>query len=262
MMQITPEQYEKIAPCLPKQRGNVSLSNLQALNAILCVAEHGCKWRGLRVAPAAATGLPSCARVLSQRAVPSTPPRLPDIRPVAWPGSFSLRPMHKGSARGFSVSRLIWVHWCYGPPLRRRHAPLGPTTEPGELERPGHPRSPRRVLHAEQAISVEGSFHPSRLRAPWLGIRASHGSTICAPCLGAHEYELETRRSFCSTCNWPRRGTGSSRQAWAGSIAGVAEFGRRARLRILWGQPCPGSSPGPGTINHFNCFNSLCGAGG
>ena len=33
--------------CLPRQRGNVSLSNLQVLNAILYVAEHGCKWRGL-----------------------------------------------------------------------------------------------------------------------------------------------------------------------------------------------------------------------
>ena len=29
------------------QRGNVSLSSLQVLNAILYVAEHGCKWRGL-----------------------------------------------------------------------------------------------------------------------------------------------------------------------------------------------------------------------
>ena len=29
------------------QRGNVSLSNLRVLNAILYVAEHGCKWRGL-----------------------------------------------------------------------------------------------------------------------------------------------------------------------------------------------------------------------
>ena len=29
------------------QRGNVSHSNLQVLNAILYVAEHGCKWRGL-----------------------------------------------------------------------------------------------------------------------------------------------------------------------------------------------------------------------
>ena len=29
------------------QRGNVSLTNLQILNAILYVAEQGCKWRGL-----------------------------------------------------------------------------------------------------------------------------------------------------------------------------------------------------------------------
>jgi transposase len=47
MMQITPEQYDLIAPCLPKQRGNVSLSNLQVLNAILYIAERGCQWRAL-----------------------------------------------------------------------------------------------------------------------------------------------------------------------------------------------------------------------
>ena len=41
------EQYQRIAHCLPVQRGNVVLSNLQVLNAILHVAEHGCKWRGL-----------------------------------------------------------------------------------------------------------------------------------------------------------------------------------------------------------------------
>ena len=46
-MEITPEQFAKIEHCLPTQRGNVSLSNLQVLNAILYVAEHGCKWRGL-----------------------------------------------------------------------------------------------------------------------------------------------------------------------------------------------------------------------
>ena len=46
-MEITQAQYEQIESCLPKQRGNVSLSNLQVLNAILYVAEHGCKWRGL-----------------------------------------------------------------------------------------------------------------------------------------------------------------------------------------------------------------------
>src|ERR1700733_15991120 len=46
-MEITAEQYEKIKSSLPVQRGNVSLSNLQVLNAILYVAEQGCKWRGL-----------------------------------------------------------------------------------------------------------------------------------------------------------------------------------------------------------------------
>ena len=46
-MEITSEQYKKIESSLPLQRGNVRLSNLQVLNAILYVAEHGCKWRGL-----------------------------------------------------------------------------------------------------------------------------------------------------------------------------------------------------------------------
>ena len=46
-MEIGKEPYEKLADCLPRQRGNVSMSNLQVLNAILHVAEHGCKWRGL-----------------------------------------------------------------------------------------------------------------------------------------------------------------------------------------------------------------------
>ncbi len=46
-MEITAEQYEKIKDSLPVQRGNVRLSNLQVLNAILYVAEHGSKWRGL-----------------------------------------------------------------------------------------------------------------------------------------------------------------------------------------------------------------------
>lgn len=46
-MEITAEQFSRIEHCLPRQRGNVSLSNLSVLNAILYVAEHGCKWRGL-----------------------------------------------------------------------------------------------------------------------------------------------------------------------------------------------------------------------
>ncbi len=46
-MEITPEQFAHIESCLPRQRGNVTLTNLQVVNAILYVAEHGCKWRGL-----------------------------------------------------------------------------------------------------------------------------------------------------------------------------------------------------------------------
>ncbi|MEM5461846.1 IS5 family transposase [Paraburkholderia phytofirmans] len=46
-MELTEAQFNKIEHCLPRHRGNVSMSNLQALNAILYVAEHGCKWRGL-----------------------------------------------------------------------------------------------------------------------------------------------------------------------------------------------------------------------
>ena len=46
-MELTHSQYERIALHLPVQRGNVSVSNRQVLNAILYVAEHGCKWRGL-----------------------------------------------------------------------------------------------------------------------------------------------------------------------------------------------------------------------
>ena len=46
-MEITAAQFAQIEHCLLRQRGNVSLSNLQVLTAILYVAEHGCKWRGL-----------------------------------------------------------------------------------------------------------------------------------------------------------------------------------------------------------------------
>src|ERR1700745_488744 len=46
-MEVSEGQYARIKDRLPVQRGNVSLSNLQLLNALLYVAEHGCKWRGL-----------------------------------------------------------------------------------------------------------------------------------------------------------------------------------------------------------------------
>ena len=46
-MEITSEQYKLIDSYFPTQRGNVKNENLQVLNAILYVAENGCKWRGL-----------------------------------------------------------------------------------------------------------------------------------------------------------------------------------------------------------------------
>lgn len=38
-MSITKEHYERIADCFPRQRRNVSLDNLNVLNAILYVAK-------------------------------------------------------------------------------------------------------------------------------------------------------------------------------------------------------------------------------
>jgi transposase len=46
-MKITSQEFTIIEDLLPKQRGNVTVQNLQVLNAVLYVAEHGCKWRGL-----------------------------------------------------------------------------------------------------------------------------------------------------------------------------------------------------------------------
>lgn len=46
-MNITPEQYKEISYCFPRQRGNVSLSNLSVLNAILFIMATDGKWRQL-----------------------------------------------------------------------------------------------------------------------------------------------------------------------------------------------------------------------
>jgi len=46
-MEITSAHYKLIEKLLPVQRGNVKIPNIQVLNAILYVAEQGCKWRGL-----------------------------------------------------------------------------------------------------------------------------------------------------------------------------------------------------------------------
>lgn len=46
-MKITKEQFDRIADCLPLQRGHVTQDSLNVINAILYVAENGCKWRAL-----------------------------------------------------------------------------------------------------------------------------------------------------------------------------------------------------------------------
>jgi transposase len=47
MMRLSDEQYEVIGPLLPVQRGNVRIGNLEVINAVLFVAENGCKWRAV-----------------------------------------------------------------------------------------------------------------------------------------------------------------------------------------------------------------------
>lgn len=46
-MDLTQQQFARIKDVLPVQRGNVSISNFAVLQAILYVAENGCKWRAL-----------------------------------------------------------------------------------------------------------------------------------------------------------------------------------------------------------------------
>ena len=47
MNEISEAQYDLIRPYLPVQRGNVRISNLTMINAVLYIAENGCKWRAL-----------------------------------------------------------------------------------------------------------------------------------------------------------------------------------------------------------------------
>ena len=46
-MEITQEQYERIAHCFPKARGTLKYGCLETLNAILYIAGTGAKWRRL-----------------------------------------------------------------------------------------------------------------------------------------------------------------------------------------------------------------------
>ena len=47
MKTLNENQYNLIKPYLPVQRGNVKISHLDLINAVLYVAENGCKWRAL-----------------------------------------------------------------------------------------------------------------------------------------------------------------------------------------------------------------------
>ena len=46
-MKITKKQFQKIERYFPVQRGNVKIKNYDFINAILYIAENGCKWRAL-----------------------------------------------------------------------------------------------------------------------------------------------------------------------------------------------------------------------
>jgi transposase len=44
-MELTDSQYALLSPLLPVQRGNVKIDTRRLLNALLYVAENGCKGR-------------------------------------------------------------------------------------------------------------------------------------------------------------------------------------------------------------------------
>ena len=46
-MELTREQFEKIAHVFPKPRGNLEIDHYAMINILLYVAENGCKWRCL-----------------------------------------------------------------------------------------------------------------------------------------------------------------------------------------------------------------------
>ena len=87
--------------------------------------------------PATEAGLPSCACVLSRRAVPTTPPQPPGIEARCMAGvvsAFVQRP--KTRPADWRFSRLAWVHGCYGPPFRSRRTLAGRRFDPMNLNAP------------------------------------------------------------------------------------------------------------------------------
>ena len=96
----------------------------------------------LRPRGRAVTGLPSCAHQLSRRAVPLTPPQWPRLHAsVASPGMAAFPQRPRGRPAVGSISRLAWVHWCYGPSA----SPPGllPRLDPRNLSAPVARARPR-----------------------------------------------------------------------------------------------------------------------
>lgn len=132
-MQLTREQFEQIAPLLPRQRGNVRLENFQVVNAILYVAANGCKWRSLpschgpwhtiymRMSRWAKAGvLDALAEQLQRRRLKHVPIKVVSLDSTivkvhpdgtGAPKKTALRPLAKAVAAG--APRCIW--W---PPVR------------------------------------------------------------------------------------------------------------------------------------------------
>ena len=46
-MELTEQQYQRIAGLLPVQRGNVTIENRTLLNALIYRCENSCTWRAL-----------------------------------------------------------------------------------------------------------------------------------------------------------------------------------------------------------------------
>jgi transposase len=46
-MELNLQQFKRVAPLLPKQRGHVKIENQTFLNALVYIGENGCKWRAL-----------------------------------------------------------------------------------------------------------------------------------------------------------------------------------------------------------------------
>jgi len=46
-MELTESQFSKISHLFPAKRGKLSISDYDVMKAVLYIAEHGCKWRGL-----------------------------------------------------------------------------------------------------------------------------------------------------------------------------------------------------------------------